>query len=411
MFVLVTLKKRHRRVVVVAHSMGGIVGDFALAALGSDDISVHINVPWSWSHPIFIHPAMASYGEGTNTGVNRRRLSFSSGLRDNIVPTVFTEPGTLELSRVRNVYESYTHINVLFSRPFLSMFKEQVLPLVLEDREHSSSNVIDARRLLTEGLGQRVHAEADLIRVGAEATLIDVNQIKRVGPGVSTFRVEGVHDYWQLTVVCVVPKTQLPVDEIEAGSAGDDFSTADLIVPQLSVYIGGVQGDSVSVPCDYIAHPQRVTLCMASPSEYGGEVAISNGKLIVHIDSDSTLLVIVSNARRKRVNSGVLSGELIVVDEVICSLRQSPFPLKIREVRGLVVIPSGDDYPHINDDLLVVRTPDDDVYSSPIRLPFSVDWQQVVVTTVRGHTSECFYHSQSREPFRQVRRSQSSWSR
>ncbi|KAF4739607.1 hypothetical protein FOZ62_004978 [Perkinsus olseni] len=395
--VLQALEQHHRQVVVVAHSMGGIVSDLALVRLGGnlDSISsIHLNVPWSANHPIFTHPALAmAVHERLRKASTGRRISFSSGVRDNVVPTMFTEPGTLELSRVRNVYESFTHVNLLFSRPVLSMFKEELLPFILEGQTADLRAAGKIHDHLSGGLGQRTRPR-QLHNIShddtGESIAVKVDRIRRIEPGTTILHSEGVRGYWEINAVSVMPKTPLPANEVESGSAGDDFNTAGLTRLVLSVSIKSPQGDWIPVPCDYIAQPRRISLCMTNRQAYEEESASSIGSVVIRVETDSPVLVLLTGRPRRRAELGVLGGKLDLNAEVICSVTKGPPPLMANEIRGLAIVPAGHARgsapSSTNDDYLIVRTPEHEFYSAPLRLTFSVDLERLVVNTVREGT-------------------------
>ncbi|KAF4700160.1 hypothetical protein FOZ63_023309 [Perkinsus olseni] len=415
------LKEHHRHIVVVAHSMGGIVSDLALARFDDnlDAISsIHLNVPWSADHPIFTHPALAmAVYEGPRKVRTGRRISFSSGVRDNVVPTMFTEPGTLELSRARNVYESFTHVNLLFSRPVLSMLKDELLPFILEGQRAADSravgNICDH---LSGGLGQRTRPRQlhNISRDNTgESMTIEVDQIRRIEPGVTILRAEGLRDYWEINAVSVMPKTPFPANEVESGSAGDDFNTADLTRPVLSVSIKAPQGDWIPVPCDYIAHPRRISLCTTNRQAYEEGSASSIGSVVIRVETDSPVLVLLTRQPRRRAELGVLGGKLDLSAEVVCSVAKGPLPLIADEVRGLAIVPAGHAHwsapSSTDDDYLIVRTPEYELSLAPLRLTFSVDSERLVVNAVREGTGEKTNDSLRRQgifhrPSLQVRR-------
>ncbi|KAF4661807.1 hypothetical protein FOL46_005601 [Perkinsus olseni] len=410
--VLQDLKEHHRQVVVVAHSMGGIVSDLALARL-DDDLdavsSIHLNVPWSAGHPIFTHPAlaMAVFGRRGKASTGRVRISFSSGLRDNVVPTIFTEPGILDLSRVRNVYESFTHVNLLFSRPVLSMFKEELLPLILEDQSAVSRAAGKIHDHLSDGLGQRkrprqLHSSSR--DDTGESIAMAIDRIRRIEPGTTILQVEGVRGYWEINAVSVMPKTALPANKVESGSAGDDFNTADLTRPVLSVSIKSLQGDWIPVPCDYIAHPRRISLCITNRQAHEEESASSIGSVVIRVETESPVLVLLTCTPRRQAELGVLGGKLDLSTEVVCSVAKGPLPLIADKVRGLAIVPAGHAHgsaPSSTDhDYLIVRTPQHELYLAPLRLTFSVDLERLVVNAVREGTGRHLRFGDSNLPGR-----------
>ncbi|KAF4651027.1 hypothetical protein FOL47_000710 [Perkinsus chesapeaki] len=388
--VLRTLKRYHRDVGVVAHSMGGLISELALSKIDFRVKSVHINVPWSEEHPVYVHPAMYWIVRSTRqSSRNNSRISLSSGVRDNVVPTAFTEPSTLVLSRTKDVYEDFTHVNLLFSRPVLSMFREHILPILVGDDSLFSS--------WTQAVVQQPSGGIDKLpqypqhgSLESESYIpipMEIDKLHQVEPALYHSRMEGLEGHWELTAVAQLPHVPMSASQRERGSAGDDFNTADLVPPTLHISISSGNSAWFPVRCDYLAHPARLAYCMATREELE-DFADFNDDLEVRLKTDAPAIMSLKNTSLEGTKLHVFGGDISMKTEILRIVEYGPFPLKLAHGAGITILPIGGNDKGVGkqDTLLLIRNVGVGLPRGSFDVSFTVDWPRVMIETVRKGT-------------------------